>query len=59
MIVYRLLRGLGRLALRWFYRDVEVVGMERVPTPDRCCSRATIRMHSVDALVIGCSCAGQ
>jgi len=31
VIAYRILRALGRLALRWFYRDVEVVGIERVP----------------------------
>jgi 1-acyl-sn-glycerol-3-phosphate acyltransferase len=31
VITCRILRALGRLALRWFYRDVEVIGMERVP----------------------------
>lgn len=30
-MLYRILRRLGALALRWFYRDVEVVGLDRVP----------------------------
>jgi 1-acyl-sn-glycerol-3-phosphate acyltransferase len=30
---YALMRRLARIALRWYYRDVEVVGAERVP-PD-------------------------
>src|SRR5512144_725418 len=28
---YALMRRLARIALRWYYRDVEVVGAERVP----------------------------
>ena len=31
MIAYRALRALGGLALRWFYREIEVIGMERLP----------------------------
>ena len=31
MILYRVLRAFGRLALRWFYRDIEVLGLEHLP----------------------------
>ena len=31
-MLYVVFRGLSRLALRWFYRDVAVVGAERIPT---------------------------
>jgi glycerol-3-phosphate O-acyltransferase/dihydroxyacetone phosphate acyltransferase len=30
-MLYRLLRALSRVALRWFYRDVQVEGLDRVP----------------------------
>lgn len=30
-MLYALFRGLARVALRWFYRDVTVVGGERIP----------------------------
>ncbi|HEX5580037.1 MAG TPA: lysophospholipid acyltransferase family protein, partial [Gemmatimonadaceae bacterium] len=31
MVLYTIFRGLARVSLRWFYRDVSVVGRERVP----------------------------
>jgi 1-acyl-sn-glycerol-3-phosphate acyltransferase len=55
MIAYRVLRAFGRLALRWFYRDVEVVGADTLS------GRGPILLASnhpnalVDALVIGCT----
>ena len=55
MIIYRVLRAFGRLALRWFYSGVEVVGIEHLP------SRGPVLLASnhpnalVDALVIGCT----
>ena len=30
-MLYALMRRLARIALRWYYRDVEVIGAERVP----------------------------
>lgn len=31
MIVYALLRAIARIALRWYYRDIQVEGLERLP----------------------------
>lgn len=55
MIVYRVLRGLGRLALRWFYRDVEVLGIERLPSTGPLLLASNHPNALVDALVIGCT----
>ena len=55
MIAYRVLRALGRLALRWFYRDVEVVGMERLPASGPALLASNHPNALVDALVIGCT----
>ena len=55
MIAYRLLRALGRLALRWFYRDIEVVGMERVPVAGPVLLASNHPNALVDALVVGCT----
>ena len=55
MIVYRILRALGRLALRWFYRDIEVVGMERLPERGPALLASNHPNALVDALVIGCT----
>ena len=30
-MLYAVFRGLSRLALRWFYRDVTVVGADHIP----------------------------
>ena len=30
-MLYALFRGLSRVSLRWFYRDVTVLGRDRVP----------------------------
>ena len=55
MIAYRILRGFGRLALRWFYRDVEVVGTERLPATGPVLLASNHPNALVDALVIGCT----
>jgi len=55
MIVYRIRRALGRLALRWFYRDIEVVGMERIPEHGPALLASNHPNALVDALVIGCT----
>ena len=55
MIVYRALRILGRLALRWFYRDVEVVGIEQLPVRGPVLLASNHPNALVDALVIACT----
>lgn len=55
MIAYRVLRTLGRLALRWFYRDIEVVGEERLPHRGPVLLASNHPNALVDALVIGCT----
>jgi glycerol-3-phosphate O-acyltransferase/dihydroxyacetone phosphate acyltransferase len=54
MIAYRMLRVLGRLALRWFYRDVEVVGIEQIPAVGPVLLASNHPNALVDALVITC-----
>ena len=55
MIVYRVLRTIGRLALRWFYRDIEVVGSERLPDRGPVLLASNHPNALIDALVIGCT----
>ena len=55
MLAYYVLRGLGRLALRWFYRDVELVGLERLPAQGPALLASNHPNALVDALVIGCT----
>jgi glycerol-3-phosphate O-acyltransferase / dihydroxyacetone phosphate acyltransferase len=55
MIAYRVLRAFGRLALRWFYREIEVVGMERIPARGPVLLASNHPNALVDALVIGCT----
>lgn len=55
MIAYFVLRAFGRLALRWFYRDVEVVGMERLPSQGPVLLASNHPNALIDALVIGCT----
>jgi 1-acyl-sn-glycerol-3-phosphate acyltransferase len=55
MIVYAVLRAIGRLALRWFYRDVEAVGTERIPDRGPVLLASNHPNALVDALVIGCT----
>jgi 1-acyl-sn-glycerol-3-phosphate acyltransferase len=55
MIAYRILRALGRLALRWFYRDIEVVGIEQLPVTGPVLLASNHPNALVDALVITCT----
>src|SRR5688572_16437148 len=55
MIVYRVLRAFGRLALRWFYRDIEVVGVENLPNAGPVLLASNHPNAMVDALVVGCT----
>lgn len=55
MIVYRVLRSFGRLALRWFYRDIEVVGLSHLPNEGPVLVASNHPNALVDALVIGCT----
>jgi 1-acyl-sn-glycerol-3-phosphate acyltransferase len=52
---YRALRALARVALRWFYRDIEVVGIERVPATGPVLIASNHPNALADALVIGTS----
>jgi 1-acyl-sn-glycerol-3-phosphate acyltransferase len=55
MVVYRVLRAFGQLALRWFYRDIEVVGLERIPEHGAGLLASNHPNALVDALVIACT----
>lgn len=55
MILYRLLRALGRLALRWFYRDIEVIGAAYFPAVGPVLVASNHPNALVDALVIACT----
>ena len=55
MIAYVILRACGRLALRWFYRDVELVGIERIPSCGPVLLASNHPNAMVDALVVGCT----
>ena len=55
MIAYRILRALGRIALRWFYREVEVVVLEHVPDTGPVLLASNHPNAFVDALVVGCT----
>ncbi len=52
-MLYRLLRWITRVALRWFYRDVEVTGLERVPRTGPLLVAVNHPNALVDALVVG------
>lgn len=54
-MIYRVLRAFGRLALRWFYRDVEVVGLKRLPVEGPVLLASNHPNALVDALVIACT----
>lgn len=54
VIAYQFLRALGRLALHWFYREIEVVGMERLPVDGPLLLASNHPNALVDALVVGC-----
>ena len=43
-MLYALLMWMARIALRWYYREVQVIGAERVPLDVPMLVVATIRM---------------
>ncbi|MEP7381390.1 MAG: lysophospholipid acyltransferase family protein [Gemmatimonadota bacterium] len=55
MILYRLLRRVARLGLRWYYRSIEVIGIESVPATGPVIVAANHWNALIDALVIACA----
>lgn len=54
-MLYRLLRAIATLALRWYYRSIEVVGIEHVPSTGPVLLVANHWNALVDALVVACA----
>lgn len=52
-MIYALLRAVAGLALRWFYRSIDVTGMERVPRRGPLLLVVNHPNALVDALVVG------
>lgn len=55
MMLYRLLRGIAKLALRWYYRSIELVGTEHVPACGPVLVAANHWNALIDALVVACA----
>ena len=55
MILYSLLRGVAGIALRWYYRDIEVEGLDHLSAHTPTILLANHPNALVDALVIGCT----
>ena len=53
LVLYSLLRPVARIALRWYYRSVEVVGLERIPHDGPVLLAGNHPNALMDALVIG------
>src|SRR5215213_4763227 len=54
-MLYKILRWIGRMALRWFYREVDVAGLERVPPDAPLLIASNHPNQLIDALLVGCS----
>ncbi|MEO7964523.1 MAG: lysophospholipid acyltransferase family protein [Gemmatimonadaceae bacterium] len=52
-MIYGLLRALSRIALRWYYRDIQILDAERIPDSGPAILAANHNNALVDALVIG------
>jgi glycerol-3-phosphate O-acyltransferase/dihydroxyacetone phosphate acyltransferase len=52
-MVYALLRAVAGVALRWFYRDIDVRGMERIPRRRPLLLTVNHPNALVDALIVG------
>ena len=52
-MVYALLRAVAGIALRWFYRDIEVRGVERIPRREPLLLTVNHPNALVDALIVG------
>ena len=53
-MLYRLLRWLSAISLRWFYREILVEGLRRVPVDGPVLIAGNHPNALIDALVIGC-----
>jgi glycerol-3-phosphate O-acyltransferase / dihydroxyacetone phosphate acyltransferase len=53
VLVYGTLRAIARVALRWYYRSVDVVGLDRVPTTGPVFLAGNHPNALMDALVVG------
>jgi 1-acyl-sn-glycerol-3-phosphate acyltransferase len=53
MMVYALLRAIARVALRWYYRDIQVEGLERLPRERPVLLVVNHPNALVDALLVG------
>ena len=54
-MLYKILRWFGRMALRWFYREVDVAGLERVPRDVPLLIASNHPNQLIDALLVGVS----
>ena len=54
-MLYRLLRRIATVALRWYYRSIEVLGLERFPSSGPVIVAANHWNALVDALIIACA----
>ena len=54
-MLYWLLRWISHVALRWYYRDIRVVGAERIPRTGAVIFAVNHPNALVDALVAGCA----
>jgi 1-acyl-sn-glycerol-3-phosphate acyltransferase len=52
-MIYRILRWVAGVALHWFYRDIRIVGRERIPSRGPLLIAANHQNALVDSLVIG------
>jgi 1-acyl-sn-glycerol-3-phosphate acyltransferase len=52
-VLYTVLRWIAGYALRWFYRDIEIVGLERLPAEGPVLLASNHPNALIDALVVG------
>lgn len=58
-MLYAVLRQIARIALRWYYRSIEVVGAEQIPASGPVILAANHNNALVDALIVATSIARQ
>lgn len=52
-MIYRLLRWIAGIALHWFYREIRIVGLEKIPTRGPLLIAANHQNALVDSLITG------
>jgi 1-acyl-sn-glycerol-3-phosphate acyltransferase len=52
-VIYAILRWIAEIALRWFYRDIRVVGRERIPLKGPLLIAVNHQNALVDSLIVG------